>query len=809
MVRPDALAEARAILARHPVLDGHNDLPIALRDQGLAGPGIARGYDPAVADVSGTLAGTHTDLPRLRAGGVGAQFWSVYVPAQWAGERAVVATLEQIDIVRRMVATHPDAFALCDTADEVEAAFGAGRIASLIGMEGGHSIDSSLGALRMFRELGARYMTLTHNDNVPWADSATDDPAVGGLNDFGRDVVREMNRIGMLVDCSHVAPTTMHAALDATAAPIIFSHSSCRAVADHPRNVPDDVLERILAAVTPRTRLAVVSHVTSPTAIVLPAGATGSVSFTANGSALGSCTLSAVDASSATCTTSRTDISAGSRTIAATYAGDGNYLGSTTSAAASVSQAVSSASVAVVGSSTSTYGQVVTVRTTVTSPTATPTGTVTILDGTTGIGSCTLNGSATCDVTTATLAAGTHAISAVYAGAANHAGSASDAQTQTVTTVATTTTIASSASSISLGGSVTLTVSVASSTGPATGSVTVTDGTATLGSCTLAGTGATVTCTVTAASLGIGTHVIGVRYPGDGNYLASAATPVTVTVTNSYRAVSTGSVGGGGGTTLALAIPAGTVAGDALVASVAINVGSDTLATPTGWTKLGTGLTSGGLRSAIFWKSVTAGDSATSVTFNASAAGYISATVVAVNGASTMAPTAANSFQPRCVRNSQACSGFSAARIAGSRAMSRRPVTASVPTFVILSPAVPLSVVSPTVGAATVVSYVNVYVVALEVFPATSTCRTYTVFVPWLNAGALVDHVVPSAEYCTVAPDSVPPTVSVPTFSSCMVLSAPGGRVTIVMAVLPGRSAVTVQVVVPGTPTIPMASGAV
>ena len=204
--------------------------------------GIAHPQVPAAGE--GHHLGLRHDGEPL-AGGVGAQFWSVYVPAQWAGERAVVATLEQIDIVRRMVATHPDAFALCDTADEVEAAFGAGRIASLIGMEGGHSIDSSLGALRMFRELGARYMTLTHNDNVPWADSATDDPAVGGLNDFGREVVREMNRIGMLVDCSHVAPTTMHAALDATAAPIIFSHSSCRAVADHPRNVPDDVLERL------------------------------------------------------------------------------------------------------------------------------------------------------------------------------------------------------------------------------------------------------------------------------------------------------------------------------------------------------------------------------------------------------------------------------------------------------------------------------------------------------------------------------------------------------------------------------------
>ena len=224
---------------------------LSARGLAIAGPDLHREllqqqwHLPARRRVAPQPQGQPPSLLPGRAGGVGAQFWSVYVPAQWAGERAVVATLEQIDIVRRMVATHPDAFALCDTADEVEAAFGAGRIASLIGMEGGHSIDSSLGALRMFRELGARYMTLTHNDNVPWADSATDDPAVGGLNDFGRDVVREMNRIGMLVDCSHVAPTTMHAALDATAAPIIFSHSSCRAVADHPRNVPDDVLERL------------------------------------------------------------------------------------------------------------------------------------------------------------------------------------------------------------------------------------------------------------------------------------------------------------------------------------------------------------------------------------------------------------------------------------------------------------------------------------------------------------------------------------------------------------------------------------
>lgn len=239
------LRAARRILERHPVLDGHNDLPIALREARLAGPGVPGSYDPSVADVTGHLPTMHTDAPRMREGGVGGQFWSVYVPASWAGEKAVTATLEQIDLVRRMVEAHPETFELATTADGVETAFANGKIASLIGMEGGHSIDSSLGALRMFAELGARYMTLTHNDNVPWADSATDQPGVGGLNEFGRDVVREMQRVGMLVDLSHVAPTTMHAALDVATAPIIFSHSSCRALSDHPRNVPDDVLSRL------------------------------------------------------------------------------------------------------------------------------------------------------------------------------------------------------------------------------------------------------------------------------------------------------------------------------------------------------------------------------------------------------------------------------------------------------------------------------------------------------------------------------------------------------------------------------------
>ncbi len=235
MPAPDALARAHALLGEHPVLDGHNDLPYALRDLSF--------YDLDTHDPVGPLDGIHTDLPRLRAGGVGGQFWSVYVPTSTPAQ--VTATLEQIDVVRRLVAKHPADFALCLTAADAEAAFAERRIASFMGMEGGHSIDCSLGALRQFYELGARYLTLTHNDNVPWADSATDVAACGGLTGFGVEVVREMNRLGMLVDLSHVAPGTMHAALDATEAPVIFSHSSCRALVDHPRDVPDDVLRRL------------------------------------------------------------------------------------------------------------------------------------------------------------------------------------------------------------------------------------------------------------------------------------------------------------------------------------------------------------------------------------------------------------------------------------------------------------------------------------------------------------------------------------------------------------------------------------
>jgi len=224
---------ARDLLRRFPLIDGHNDLPWALRERA------------APVDLAEPVTGTHTDLPRLAAGGVGAQFWSVYVPASLAGEGAVTAVLEQIDLTRRMIAAYPQALELALTAADVEQIFASGRVASLLGAEGGHAIASSLGVLRILYALGVRYMTLTHNANVGWADSATDEKQAGGLTDFGREVVREMQRLGMLVDLSHVSPDTMHDALDAAVAPVIFSHSSARAVCDNPRNVPDEVLARL------------------------------------------------------------------------------------------------------------------------------------------------------------------------------------------------------------------------------------------------------------------------------------------------------------------------------------------------------------------------------------------------------------------------------------------------------------------------------------------------------------------------------------------------------------------------------------
>ncbi|MBQ1001046.1 dipeptidase [Streptomyces sp. RK62] len=235
-----SLETARDLLREFPVVDGHNDLPWALREQVR--------YDLAARDIAADQsAHLHTDIPRLREGGVGAQFWSVYVRSDYAGDQAVSATLEQIDCVRQLLARHPADLRPALTAADMEAARAEGRIASLMGAEGGHSIADSLATLRALYALGVRYMTLTHNDNIAWADSATDEPGVGGLSAFGREVVREMNREGMLVDLSHVAATTMRDALDTTAAPVIFSHSSSRAVCDHPRNIPDDVLERLPA----------------------------------------------------------------------------------------------------------------------------------------------------------------------------------------------------------------------------------------------------------------------------------------------------------------------------------------------------------------------------------------------------------------------------------------------------------------------------------------------------------------------------------------------------------------------------------
>ncbi len=235
-----ALSRVTELLGAHPLIDGHNDLPWAARK--LAG------YDFDALDIAGDTSGrTHTDLPRLAAGCVGGQFWSVYVPATLAGDHAVSATLEQIDAVLAMVDRYADRLGLARSAAEVERVFASGRVASLMGAEGGHSINCSLGTLRMLYALGVRYLTLTHNDNTPWADSATDEPVHGGLSAFGAEVVAEMNRLGMLVDLSHVSADTMRDALGVTEAPVIFSHSSARAVCSSPRNVPDDVLETLAA----------------------------------------------------------------------------------------------------------------------------------------------------------------------------------------------------------------------------------------------------------------------------------------------------------------------------------------------------------------------------------------------------------------------------------------------------------------------------------------------------------------------------------------------------------------------------------
>jgi membrane dipeptidase len=225
------------LLSRHPLVDGHNDLLWELR--------TLANYDLDAVDIAERVGDTQTDLPRLRAGGVGAQFWSVWVPCDLPAEQAVTATLEQIDAGHALIGRYPADLGFAPTADELEKVFASGRIASVFGAEGGHSIGNSLATLRTLYTLGVRYMTLTHEDNTDWADAATDDAAHDGLTPFGVEVVREMNRLGMLVDLSHVSPSTMDDALDSTESPVIFSHSSARALCDHVRNVPDAVLSRM------------------------------------------------------------------------------------------------------------------------------------------------------------------------------------------------------------------------------------------------------------------------------------------------------------------------------------------------------------------------------------------------------------------------------------------------------------------------------------------------------------------------------------------------------------------------------------
>lgn len=234
-------AQVRDILRESPLIDGHNDLPGEYWERVQ--------HHLAEIDLNGDTSGLeppmHTDIPRLRQGGVGGQFWSVYIPVEMGGPGAVRAVLGQIDFVHRLIERYNDTFELALTAEDIVRIHGSGKIASLIGMEGGHSIESSLAVLRMTYAVGARYMTLTHATNTMWADSGTDAPKFNGLTAFGREVVREMNRMGMLVDLSHVSPKTMHDALDVSEAPVIFSHSSIRGISDHARTVPDDVLRRI------------------------------------------------------------------------------------------------------------------------------------------------------------------------------------------------------------------------------------------------------------------------------------------------------------------------------------------------------------------------------------------------------------------------------------------------------------------------------------------------------------------------------------------------------------------------------------
>jgi membrane dipeptidase len=231
---------AREIHRGSILVDGHNDLPWKLREQGWSTFEKLEDLHPQSV--------MHTDIPRLRAGGVKAQFWSVYVPSSTRHDgKALSMTLEQIAIVKSMIARHPDTFELARTVDDIERISASGKIASMIGVEGGHSIEDSIGVLRRLHSDGVGYMTLTHSDTLDWADSATDEPRHGGLTPFGEEIVREMNRLGMLVDLSHVSVATMLHAIRVSKAPVIFSHSSARAIADHPRNVPDEVLKATAA----------------------------------------------------------------------------------------------------------------------------------------------------------------------------------------------------------------------------------------------------------------------------------------------------------------------------------------------------------------------------------------------------------------------------------------------------------------------------------------------------------------------------------------------------------------------------------
>jgi membrane dipeptidase len=241
-IDPKVQARIDRVLKATPLIDGHNDIAEQLRENyHLKVEGLASGTDTWKPQP------LMTDMARLHEGHLGAQFWSVYIPSEVTGDAAIRETIEQIDLVKRMIKAYPKDLALALTADDIVRIHKTGKVASLIGIEGGHQIGGSLAALRQFYDLGARYMTLTHFKNNEFADSATDDPKWHGINDFGRTVIHEMNRLGMLVDLSHVSPETMRAALAVTKAPVVFTHSDARALADHPRNVPDDVLKLVAA----------------------------------------------------------------------------------------------------------------------------------------------------------------------------------------------------------------------------------------------------------------------------------------------------------------------------------------------------------------------------------------------------------------------------------------------------------------------------------------------------------------------------------------------------------------------------------